>query len=84
MSVKSATAIDKCNKTDREINPWVVLRVVIAMQHPPIEIAEIAIVEEEIKDPAEIAPHNLPKTTDLLLVRETTTGRDRRKLTVFH
>jgi hypothetical protein len=54
------------------------------MQHPPIEIAEIAIVEEEIRDPAEIAPHNLPKTTGRRLVRETTTGRDRRKLTVFH
>jgi hypothetical protein len=80
MSVKSATAIDKCNKTDREINLWVVIPVVIAMRHPP---TEIAIVEEEIRDPAEIAPHNLLKTTAHRLVREITTGRGRRKLTVL-
>jgi len=55
----------------------VVLPVVIAMRHPP---TEIAIVEEEIRDTAEIAPLNLLKTTGLRLVRETTTGRDRRSL----
>jgi hypothetical protein len=50
---------------------------------PPLP-TEIAIGEEEIRDPAELAPHNLLKTTGLRLVREITTGRDRHKLTVFH
>jgi hypothetical protein len=51
------------------------------MRHP---LTEIAIVEEEIRDPAEIAPLNLLKTTGRRLVHETTTERGRRKLTVFH
>ena len=78
MSVKSGTAIDKCNKTDREINLWVVIPVLIAMRHPPTEIAE-----EEIRDLVEIVPHNLLKTTGRRLVPEITTGKGRRSLARF-